>query len=528
MVERQPITSIVGRPPAAPNSIRKFTTASILLVLVAGWQFLISGLLNAHLRENADAVSLVIRDEYTNLPVVSDGRGDGDDDDDEDDDDDDDDEDWIQRVLGGSSIRSWGCHRTETPLVFVHIGKAGGGSVRTRLAASALNYTRTGHKSWASPELDEHYYPVSPTHRGKFCSSHNRNAHSPSTVLYKDNTPFKPYEGTVTCNATSPLGMAVACPEVYLSTRCLGCADVRSEHCDTVYVGHNSMGSEIHWLPPKYLQKWWKENWERSGNGGLTEAVAQSLQTLNEGDEQWCFGKRARPTKGREQGKAYESCGLPLGKEVDERFQQYWKQLPKPATHSSTAGTGYNFAPLYASLPVHRVVVIREPFSWLLSKFFWHGWISDEHHCTEYKEWAEVELLRDYLLKLCGADCANRYEAGLLSLEGVEAQTEANLRHSFSVVGLLEEPDVFYSMIKARVVYVDTALNPHLKNSHHSSINKKTKEALAECKEIYAGETFRKKMFEDLPVLAAMVRLYYVGVEVNRFQQDELEKCSGP
>lgn len=38
-------------------------------------------------------------------------------------------------------IRSWGCQRrNETPFIYVHIGKAGGGHVRARIAASALNY----------------------------------------------------------------------------------------------------------------------------------------------------------------------------------------------------------------------------------------------------------------------------------------------------------------------------------------------------------------------------------------------------
>jgi len=598
MIEQKPITSLVGKPPAAPNSIRK--NIAIFVVLLAGWQVLTSALLYIQLRVNTNAdfnasvAEFVSRNKYANLPVVYDSGGDGNDDNDDggnddddddgddedgdddddddgddedgdDDDDDDDDEDndgddnddddedkddgsdsgdtdmfipppvdrvnwspdWLQRVLGGSAIRSWGCHRTETPMIFVHIGKAGGGSARTRLAASALNYTRTGSRSWANPILDEHYYPVSPTHRGKFCNSRNRDAHSPSTVLFKVGTPFKPYEGTITCNATSPLGIAVACPEVFSSVRCLGCANVKSKHCHTVYVGHNTMGSEIHWLPPKYLQQWWKKNWERSGYGNHSEAVTQSLQTLTQGDEQWCFGKSARPTTMREQKKGYALCGLPLGSKVDKQFKRYWDKLPKPATHSSTVGTEYNFAPLYASLPVHRVVVIREPFSWLLSKFFWHhDFLSSKFKCTEFKGWAEVEILRDYLLKLCGVDCANRYESGLLSLEGVEAQTEANLRHSFSVVGLSEEPDVFYSMINMRMAYMNTKLNLHLKNSSHSSINKKNKERAAECKEIYAGETFRNKVRKDLPVLAAMERLYYVGVEVNRFQQEELSRCS--
>jgi hypothetical protein len=31
-----------------------------------------------------------------------------------------------------------------------------------------------------------------------------------------------------------------------------------------------------------------------------------------------------------------------------------------------------NYAPLYASLPLHRVVLLREPSSWLMSRFQWN------------------------------------------------------------------------------------------------------------------------------------------------------------
>lgn len=39
-----------------------------------------------------------------------------------------------------ATIRKWGCNITDTPLIFVHIGKAGGGNIRARFSASALNY----------------------------------------------------------------------------------------------------------------------------------------------------------------------------------------------------------------------------------------------------------------------------------------------------------------------------------------------------------------------------------------------------
>ncbi len=47
----------------------------------------------------------------------------------------------------------------ETPLIFVHIPKAGGGSVRRRIATAAQNFTRDEHQ-WREAHLDEHIYPI--------------------------------------------------------------------------------------------------------------------------------------------------------------------------------------------------------------------------------------------------------------------------------------------------------------------------------------------------------------------------------
>jgi hypothetical protein len=66
-------------------------------------------------------------------------------------------------------------------------------------------------------------------------------------------------------NATTPIGMAVACPQYYRSSGtglCLGCHNLTSDKCHTVYVGHIKLGAELHWSPPKYLQRWWnKSRW---------------------------------------------------------------------------------------------------------------------------------------------------------------------------------------------------------------------------------------------------------------------------
>ena len=78
----------------------------------------------------------------------------------------------------------------------------------------------------------------------------------------------KSFEGTKPCNATTPVGHAIGCPGQYQSGRlpsCIGCNahmnDVNSTICDLIYVGHNLVGNEMHWLPPKYLSRWWHLKW---------------------------------------------------------------------------------------------------------------------------------------------------------------------------------------------------------------------------------------------------------------------------
>ena len=109
-------------------------------------------------------------------------------------------------------IRSFGCNRNETPAIFVHLGKAGGGEVRARFAAAALAYNRT---IWHRPGEDDHYYPLPEGQKAKFCNSAHAN-HYP--------LPIGSFEGSQLCNATNPVSMAIACPDV-LDRKCMGCTN---------------------------------------------------------------------------------------------------------------------------------------------------------------------------------------------------------------------------------------------------------------------------------------------------------------
>jgi hypothetical protein len=48
---------------------------------------------------------------------------------------------------------------------------------------------------------------------------------------------------------------------------------------------------------------------------------------------------------------------------------------------------------------------------------------------------------------------------------------------------------------------------------------------IIQCSNLFGKEDFQERFKEKLPILAALDRLYKVGVEVNRFQQEELKQC---
>lgn len=128
-----------------------------------------------------------------------------------------------------------------------------------------------------------------------------------------------------------------------------------------------------------------------------------------------------------------------------------------------------------------------------------------------------------YILYLCGEHCLGGYAAGTMSIADLEQQAAYNLRHSFAVVGLLHKSDEFYDMVSRRVSYMNTALNPKVKGSSHSSGNG---EEMIRCKAVYEDETFQNRLMQLSPAIAAINRLYQVAVEVNAFQKQELDQCS--
>ena len=465
-------------------------------------------------------------------------------------------------------IRNWGCHNQETPLIFVHIGKAGGGSIRARLAAAAVNYTR-GSEKWSRPKLDNHYYPidgddtnVENKNKAYFCNSRYKHHRISNSTLYKHT-----FEGLLPCSAITPIGMAMACPEPYNKT-CLGCQDLESDQCNTIYAGHNYLGSELHWLPPRYSQNWFQKKIVKmitspttplsSSSSSLGTDTRSSIIDKENGiltkgfdkllprDKRWCLRfHKSRPrypyvdnqedSDDRKGYQIYNQCSTVLSMKYDSIFQELWKQqqssiVTSAMSSASHGGPRTDYSSLYASMPVQRITMIREPFSWLLSKFYWHSTsrkldVKCDDVVPQGIGWIQKYSL-DYILHLCGDDCANRFDLNLsASLDEFEQQAANNLRKSFAVVGILNETETFYDMITRRVKYMNMSLNKDVEGANHKSVDSPTKET-ERCKAVFQTPEFQNFVKQRIPIVATLERLYNFGIQVNRHQMTELATCN--
>ena len=137
---------------------------------------------------------------------------------------------------------------------------------------------------------------------------------------------------------------------------------------------------------------------------------------------------------------------------------------------------------------------------------------------------------RLYIFYLCGEDCRSRYDTNAITLDEMVDQAEDNLRNSFSVVGLLNETKSFYDMIEKRLSYMNMSQSlPSGLNlgggTHSSGRNGEKAVEYYRCSDVFKNATFHQRLREELPSVAALERVYRLGVEVNRFQKEELQRC---
>jgi hypothetical protein len=165
-----------------------------------------------------------------------------------------------------------------------------------------------------------------------------------------------------------------------------------------------------------------------------------------------------------------------------------------------------SWATVYASLPVLRVTVVRDPFSWLMSKYSWHfnyrtnktvncddlegGIHGGKNELVGARQqligmdsvaagWIRRMSL-GYIMHVCGQPRLHYSVCGRTIINPrFGKKAVGNLRNSFSVVGILQDTDTFYEMVSARVGYIDTSLNPQVQGPQHRS---RTSEALSKCK----------------------------------------------
>lgn len=414
-----------------------------------------------------------------------------------------------------TKIRSWGCNLEVSPVIFIHIGKCGGGSARPKFKPTNL-----GDNGRAPSYCNAVHKYFLPETSGK----------------------YKSHQGSLQCDALTPLGHAIACPEPVESiSKCSQC-HVDSETCNQAYVGHNFLGSELHWLPPKLLSSWWESTFRLSKN----ESIKHSLSINNQFNNMSSQRKNLcdiegepiyRPRNEEEYRKYYSLCSEARQSEIDDITMKIFLNELNPDENYNTGNM--DWSPLYASLPVLRATVVREPFSWLVTKFFWHlprNKVEElEHKCVDAdfaigksnerefhniieEGWANRHGLK-YLLFLCGEDCSIRYKKGISSIKDLEKQAEGNLRQSIAVVGLLEDMDTFYQMLTDRVVYLDAVTKKAGRRNSRES------DAKSSCSKQFQDPDFQKELMERSEVIAALVRLYKVAQEVNSFQVEELSQC---
>ncbi|CAB9525344.1 expressed unknown protein [Seminavis robusta] len=463
------------------------------------------------------------------------------------------------------SIRSWGCERrTERPFIFVHCGKSGGGNVRKRLASSALGFSES-YSNWHKALEDPHYhFPMLDSKgevvKGSFVNSHFPNYRPSYNSTHPDATAeaWETFEGTLPCAAETPLGQALACPLLKRTGPArLAC---HQGYCNIVYAGHNYVGNELHWLPNQFLAQWWEKKHNSTTKVDLYKDFMKRMKD-------WSPPERKAPCY----MPIHFNRSLQLSRHYRSRYakcvqpkEQKWDQMAHDIFGTNNQ-TVTDWSAIYASLPVLRVTLLREPLSWLVSKFFWHSrepgflmGISGTRYTYDTlkrcdnndlsasitttgsttgsgKKKDGMDVVVDwvshaslgYIHQLCGEDCVVRMHHGTMTLKEAEVQARRNLQQSFAVVGLLEESATFFDMITARAQYMNTSLHPSIEGEPHKSRpGEGMEDSQDRCKELFAPDTsFAQTLTERSPQLAALKRLYRVGVTVNRHQKEELEEC---
>jgi hypothetical protein len=346
---------------------------------------------------------------------------------------------------------------TTTPLIFVHIGKAGGGGVRARFAAARPAFTESNWRVTdpnASYPIQLHSDRSVTTAAAYFCNSGHATFRSTKRSLYEE---------TLVCSATTPLGAALACPDHLRALQQEPCSrncGPDDSICHQVYVGHNIVGAEWHWLPYKVLIQWWQTNYAHKVPAAVSHEILHRLQALEPSNADWCPYESQgvpRPTNRSDYIDKLLPCSVPLARVADHLAHQARLQslltssLAFDSRSSSPqarelaakdASDMEDWSPFYATLPVLRTTLVREPYSWLVSKFFWmgnyHWWDMD---CSDLNAATQAEpTASSNRRRLAEAPALDQEQED----DGGSDEHDDNTGDKFSAFdgsGVLEEPE---------------------------------------------------------------------------------------
>lgn len=256
-----------------------------------------------------------------------------------------------------------------------------GGEIRRHILSAGKNFTKEeNRKFWGSPAKDT-FYPLdaaststvpSAGRRARFFNSAFKNQRPPGFDRRSGR-----FEGVNVCPAATPLGVAFAChstirapargrtPSRNFAAHTEVCGggdgsgDTNGGDCDVVYAGHNLLGAEMSWLPWPWLSRWWEQHSTKLGLPNGTPVP---------GSRHACSHDATEHNPSLNNSLLYTQCIMPAAREADADAARAFSIGKDAAQAYSTS-----WAPLYASLPLLRVTMLREPFSYLISKYFWHS-----------------------------------------------------------------------------------------------------------------------------------------------------------
>lgn len=339
-------------------------------------------------------------------------------------------------------------------IIFYHIGKVGGGSVRTA-------FWRHASRDNATDRIGE-FLLTNSNRRGL--------VHAPGRT----------YEGCIACPALTPMAAALVCR-----------ADP-PQSSRVVHMAHVRLGSELGWLPasalaaveqragplrvPTTLPRDYFGRGQRHGTCGGATNGSSAFADLQQLNTRWLARLDANF------GPLYAAMRPHVARIV---------LLREPFAHLTSIMLWDDHAKHFACDNISAIDV----------------WASEDSRGNRALRRERGGVLSETTVRLCGVDCEPRFWAGA-RLESLFAQTETNLRHTFDVVGVLERLPRFY----ADIGRLHPALHGIQPPAEHVHKQPATRAKLA-CEAHWANAQNRERARRESSIVAQLVRWHSVALE---------------